>query len=521
MASNGWWPAERLELLFLGLWVAGMLGFAGWQVLRIIHFRRLPSRGQPPPNWLASHVKRVAAALGVRPPRTLVVPDNGSPVLWCLGAPRLLIPASLLGQLEAAWWPGVFVHELAHLRRRDHWVSWLELVAGCFWWWNPVFWLVRRQLRQHAEMACDAWVIEILPDGRRAYAETLLAVSQAVSRAAVPAPALAIAPRARRAFERRLTMIMSGRVTCRVPVAVLAFVALLAAAALPGWSVRLAADEPEKKRDAKPSPTAPKALPPDEALKKARCDGKYVMLLRQIKVASDAERYGSFRDEGFRQRTEYAGHQDLPAGHWVYVAPYWYIWRDRSGRPQPKRPWGPEQVTGPPDTWPQAGDIGTAWASLTEDGQDEWLLLEYAEPIMPNAVLIYETFNPGAVRRVTVFNLNGEEVEVWKGKDPTPIGKPNGLSVIPFRIKFKTNRIKIYIASKEVTGWNEIDAVGLRDVLGRTHWAAAAEASSTYAQVAMPIDDTDRRLDRLEAEIRELKASIQELKELIKKRKRK
>ena len=115
---------------------------------------------------------------------------------------------------------------------------------------------------------------------------------------------------------------------------------------------------------------------------------------------------------------DYAGFTGLPAGHWVYVYPYWYIWRDLADKPAPKRGWGPEQATGPPDT-PAAGDFTSAWASLTPDGQDEWLLLEYAEPILPAAVLVHETYNPGALMRVTAFKLDGEEVEVWKGKDPT------------------------------------------------------------------------------------------------------
>src|SRR5688572_23368792 len=36
------------------------------------------------------------------------------------------------------------------------------------------------------------------------------------------------------------------------------------------------------------------------------------------------------------------------------------------------RPWGPEQATGKPDT-PWNGDIKTAWASETQDDEDEWL----------------------------------------------------------------------------------------------------------------------------------------------------
>jgi hypothetical protein len=223
------------------------------------------------------------------------------------------------------------------------------------------------------------------------------------------------------------------------------------------------------------------SLPAEQSLKKARVDGKYCMLLRQIRVAEDGAQFGDFRDVGPRDVKAIAGHADLPKGHWVYVYPYWYIWRDLVATPKPKRAWGPEQATGPPDT-PQAGDIQTAWASLTPDGQDEWLLLEYSEPVVPKAVLVYETYNPGALYRVTVFKLNGEEVEVWKGKDPTPMNSGMGISEITFRVSFKTNRVKIYLDSKNVPGWNEIDAVGLRDTADKTHWAVSADASSTYAE---------------------------------------
>jgi hypothetical protein len=226
---------------------------------------------------------------------------------------------------------------------------------------------------------------------------------------------------------------------------------------------------------------APKALSLEEALFKARVGGKYVMLLRQIKVANDHHRYKQFKDLGPRTVTEYAGFKDLPAGHWVYVYPYWYIWRDLAQQQKLKRAWGPEQAAGAPDTWPQQGDIGTAWASRTPDGQKEWLLLEYANPVMAKEVHVYETFNPGAVYRVTAFTLDGEEVEVWKGNDPTAAGSGKGISKIAFKKKVLTNRVKVYIDSPAVQGWNEIDAVGLEDAKGKVQWAVAVEASSTFA----------------------------------------
>jgi hypothetical protein len=145
------------------------------------------------------------------------------------------------------------------------------------------------------------------------------------------------------------------------------------------------------------------------------------------------------------------------------------------------RNWGPEQATGEPDT-PGAGDIPTAWASLTEDAQKEWLLLEYAEPVAAAGIKIYETYNPGAVSKVSVLTQDGEEVEVWVGKDPSPAGSVMGVSEISFRTDFKTKRVKIYIDSPSVRGWNEIDAVELIDTEGKSQWAVSAEASSTYAE---------------------------------------
>ena len=98
-----------------------------------------------------------------------------------------------------------------------------------------------------------------------------------------------------------------------------------------------------------------------------------------------------------------------------------------AGLPQQPRPWGPEQATGAPDTWPNAGDLRTAWASKTPDDQQEWLELTYDAPIRPTAVLIYETFNPGAVNRITTYNAEGREFNLWSGTDPTPAGSEKGI----------------------------------------------------------------------------------------------
>ena len=73
-------------------------------------------------------------------------------------------------------------------------------------------------------------------------------------------------------------------------------------------------------------------------------------------------------------------------------------------------------------------------------------------------------------------------VVVWKGTDPTPASAARGVSKIPVKVDFETDRVKVYLDSPKFPGWNEMDAVGLRYSWGRTIWADSASASSIYGQ---------------------------------------
>jgi len=261
-----------------------------------------------------------------------------------------------------------------------------------------------------------------------------------------------------------------------------------------------------------------KALPLEEALLRARVNNKYSMLLRQFKVPGDAVQHKDFAELGPRDLANYSGQSDLPKGYWVYVYPYWYIWRDQASAMRAKVGYGPEQLTGPPDV-PMRGDSAQAWCSQTADDQDEWLLCEYAAPVTPTAVLVYANYNPGAVARVTAFRLDGTEVELWKGQDPTPPESEHGVSVIPLRADFKTNRIKVYLNSIDTPSWNEVDAIGLRDDADQAHWPVAAEASSTYGRNFMDYTGLMPAENGLAQRLQSLEAEVKELKEMLKDRK--
>lgn len=148
--------------------------------------------------------------------------------------------------------------------------------------------------------------------------------------------------------------------------------------------------------------------------------------------------------------------------------------------------WSPWQAIGAPNTH-QAGDQGTAWASSTTDGQIEWLELDYASAVYPKAVRVYETYNPGSLCEVVLYKEDGSTVSAWKGTDPTPPGTPSGMgmSEVPVSSDFATRKIRIYLDSPKVAGWNEIDAVGLLDRDGKTQWATRCKTSTFYGQASM------------------------------------
>jgi hypothetical protein len=65
--------------------------------------------------------------------------------------------------------------------------------------------------------------------------------------------------------------------------------------------------------------------PPEQA----DAGGKYRTLLRVLHCPQDLASYTRFTDWGPWTGTEWHDHKNLPPGHWVYVYPHWYIWRDK------------------------------------------------------------------------------------------------------------------------------------------------------------------------------------------------
>jgi beta-lactamase regulating signal transducer with metallopeptidase domain len=187
---------------FLLLFIAKALAYSFRAGRRV---RRLPAADE----LLNDEVAALARRLGVlRVPRVRV--DSGAVSPFVIGAwwPTLVMPATLPAGIEASAREALIIHELAHIRRGDVLVRWLQNVARLiFFFWPPVWWLCRR-LERYSEMACDQWAIKFSSVCPQLYAESLLEVAKGVRARALISQEVGFATRQTRLLGARFKMIL-------------------------------------------------------------------------------------------------------------------------------------------------------------------------------------------------------------------------------------------------------------------------------------------------------------------------
>lgn len=61
---------------------------------------------------------------------------------------------------------------------------------------------------------------------------------------------------------------------------------------------------------------------------KASLNGKYNALVQIVHCPQDKKRYGNFSNYGYWSGGTWCG-QKARAGHWIWVAPQWYVWKTK------------------------------------------------------------------------------------------------------------------------------------------------------------------------------------------------
>lgn len=204
-ASNQW-----LTILG-GIWAVGSLVLLLLSVSRILRFHLLLRRSsQEEHHTCGALVKNLTTRLGLRKaPAVWTTHAKVAPFVWWLkGSTSVVIPEQSVRELSEEDLRLVLAHELAHIRRRDHWFRWVEWSALVLFWWNPIVWLARKQLRVSEEMACDELVLKACATQVQRYANSLLNMAEILASPSIQPPIVASALYGGGCLEKRLKMMI-------------------------------------------------------------------------------------------------------------------------------------------------------------------------------------------------------------------------------------------------------------------------------------------------------------------------
>ena len=129
---------------------------------------------------------RISRRVAVR-----AVDGLASPMAMGLFWPVVILPFTMVTGLAPDQLRMVLAHELAHIRRFDYLVNFLQLVVESLLYFNPAVWWLSRQVRIEREACCDALAAAV-SGGPETYAVGLAEVARACSwGAALSVPAQA------------------------------------------------------------------------------------------------------------------------------------------------------------------------------------------------------------------------------------------------------------------------------------------------------------------------------------------
>lgn len=243
-AAERAFTAPSAATIMAAVWIAGSLVVLARLCLQAKRVTRLVASAQPAPPSVAALANQVAADWGLRRrPLVCIIDANASPaVCWAGRIWVLVLPAPLIASLTIQQLRSIISHEYAHLKRKDHWVRWLEAATLLVYWWNPLAWLACRRLRLAEELCCDGAALRARGESIESYSSALFAVVEMITNSPKTNSPLSL-PFANGPFlKRRFEMILQNQYSRspRFRVAML----LLAAALLPWFPTVLSVAAP-------------------------------------------------------------------------------------------------------------------------------------------------------------------------------------------------------------------------------------------------------------------------------------
>jgi len=166
-ALTGRW--QWVPLAVAGFWLTGAIVMAGRFVASRAGLFLLRENAHPVHRGVLLDMFRdLSAQIGTR--RETVVLASGevkAPVVLGIFRPAVILPESIAEQYPVDMLEPILIHELVHIRRRDHVVNGLQRLLAIGLFFHPLYWVVNHILASERERSCDDYVVRLTGAPRR------------------------------------------------------------------------------------------------------------------------------------------------------------------------------------------------------------------------------------------------------------------------------------------------------------------------------------------------------------------
>lgn len=212
------------------IWLTGLAGLSAHVARLAFRTRRQTRKATPVQDAaLVRLFEECRSQMGVRASiRLMETAFVKSPALCGVFRPTLLLPPGLTRDFSLRELRYIFLHELAHVKRRDVALNWLLTALQIMHWFNPVVWFGFARLRADREQACDALAIASASEEEaKDYGKTVIKLLETLSRPSA-LPGLVGIMEDRHQMERRIRMIAAFKKTRRWSIPALGVMLVLA-----------------------------------------------------------------------------------------------------------------------------------------------------------------------------------------------------------------------------------------------------------------------------------------------------
>lgn len=170
---------EKYMPAVVGLWAIGFVFFAIRLSAGFLYTCKIRSTGVPVRGRWEEFIASAASKLGIE--KFILLAESATitgPMVIGYFKPVILIPMGMMSGLTTEQLETVIMHELAHIRRHDYIVNFIQSVVETIFFFNPFVWVLSRMIRREREYCCDDVVVQT-HGGKKAYAYALTQIAEA------------------------------------------------------------------------------------------------------------------------------------------------------------------------------------------------------------------------------------------------------------------------------------------------------------------------------------------------------